>query len=250
MPQEGDIVRNRRTGAMAVWRGGQPVPMDGGAAPAATPAAPVVRYGPPPVVDPYKAEDQQMQRQAADRADAQFRATQAREDRRFQLEREKFEASRKEKSTDAPYSQSALDAFDRAIASAERLKKHPGFGAAVGSGFDPQSWGSYNPLWGDGKALGGTNAANFEAQLDAMKAQVFLPMVQSMKGMGALSNAEGQKLTDAIGALDQRMSEDEFKASLDRIVGDLKSYRDRGKAPSPSQPRKRLRYNPATGELE
>ena len=123
------------------------------------------------------------------------------------------------------YSQSALDAFDRAIDSANRLLKHPGASAAIGSGFDPQSWGSINPI--TGKAFGGTEAANFGAELDALKAQVFLPMVQSMKGMGALSNAEGQKLTDAIGAMDANMSEKAFKASLARIITDLKTYRDR-----------------------
>lgn len=124
------------------------------------------------------------------------------------------------------YSQSALDAFNRAISTADRLKTHPGLGAAVGSGFDPQSFGSYNPF--TGKALGGTNAAGFESELESMKAQVFLPMVQSMKGMGALSNAEGEKLTAAIGSLNPNMPEEQFKASLDRIMGDLKTYRDRG----------------------
>jgi hypothetical protein len=53
-------------------------------------------------------------------------------------------------------------------------------------------------------------------------------MVQSLKGMGSLSNAEGQKLTDAIGALNQNMPEEQFKASLDRIMKDLIVYRDRG----------------------
>lgn len=124
------------------------------------------------------------------------------------------------------YSQSAIDAFDRAISTAQRLKSHPGFGAAVGSGFDPQSWGSFNPLTGG--AFAGTSARDFGSELDAMKAQVFLPMVQSMKGMGALSNAEGEKLTAAIGALDPGMSEDAFRASLDRIIGDLTTYRNRG----------------------
>lgn len=157
---------------------------------------------------------------------------------------------------DAPYSQSALDAFDRAIASAERLKRHPGLSAMVGSGFDPASWGSFSPLpFTDRETpFAGTKAADFKGELDAMKAQVFLPMVQSMKGMGALSNAEGEKLTAAIGALDTHMSEAAFKASLDRVVSDLKTYRDRGRGASahagkPAAP-KRLRYNPATGELE
>lgn len=122
---------------------------------------------------------------------------------------------------DAPYSQSALDAFDRAIDTATRLKTHPGLQAAVGAK------GITGGLLG-GWIVPGTNAADFAAELDAMKAQVFLPMVQSMKGMGALSNAEGEKLTAAIGALDPKQSEGQFQKSLDRIISDLKMYRDRG----------------------
>ncbi len=233
MPNEGDIVRNKRTGEQAVWRGGRPVPMGSGAAPAAR--GPV--YGAPPRPTPTPAPKQ-------------YEPPSGYMGGPDRLKPIPGGPADKPDPADAPYSQSALDAFDRAIGSAERLKRHPGLGAAVGSAFDPQSFGSYLPF-NDGKALGGTNAANFEAQLDALKAQVFLPMVQSMKGMGALSNAEGQKLTDAIGALDQRMSEGEFTGSLDRIVGDLKSYRDRGGSTAkPATAKKRLRYNPATGELE
>lgn len=139
--------------------------------------------------------------------------------------------------TDVAYSQSALDAFDRAIESARRLRNHKGLGAAVGSWFDPQAWGSVNMLTSPNLEKGekpadqyyrGTQARDFASQLDAMRAQVFLPMVQSMKGMGALSNAEGAKLTDAIGALDPGMSEAAFVESLDRIIGDLNMYRQRG----------------------
>lgn len=128
------------------------------------------------------------------------------------------------------YSQSAIDAFDRAIASAQRLKTHPGFNAYVGLP-------SINPL--DGQlgpyTVPGSAASDFRAELDAMKAQVFLPMVQSMKGMGALSNAEGQKLTDSIGALDPSMSEAGFAQSLDRIISDLTAYRNRGMPESTKQ---------------
>lgn len=131
------------------------------------------------------------------------------------------------------YSQSALDAFDRAIGTANRLLQHPGLSAAVGSGFDPSSWGTYNPI--TGKTFAGTDAADFGAELNAMKAQVFLPMVQSMKGMGALSNAEGEKLTAAIGALSTDQSEKQFKASLNRIVTDLKTYKQRGMPTSAGQ---------------
>ena len=157
------------------------------------------------------------------------------------------------------YSQSAMDSFNRAIDSGNRLLTARGGAAAIGSGFDPQAWGSFNPFTEAGRAgkpMAGTPAASYVAQLNAMKAQVFLPMVQSMKGMGALSNAEGDKLTAAIGALDTSMEEEEFTSSLHRILDDLKTYRDRAvetgkpaKAAPAGQP-KRLRYNPATGDLE
>ena len=124
-----------------------------------------------------------------------------------------------------PYSQSALDAFDRAISTADRLLASPGLSSAVGSGFDPASVGRINPLTGE--PFAGTQAADFSAELESMKAQVFLPMVQSMKGMGALSNAEGEKLTAAIGALNPNMSEEGFKSSLARIKEDLIGYRNR-----------------------
>lgn len=121
------------------------------------------------------------------------------------------------------YSQSALDAFDRAISTANRLGKHPGLNAAVGVP-------SINPLDGNlaGYIVPGSPAADFRAELDAMKAQVFLPMVQSMKGMGALSNEEGKKLTAAIGALTPSQSEGQFKQSLKRIIDDLNTYKARG----------------------
>lgn len=135
------------------------------------------------------------------------------------------------------YSASAIDAFNRAIDSGTRLLTDKGIGAAVGSGWDPQSWGSWRPYGVSDEDKGtakefyaGTSARDFAANLDAMKAQVFLPMVQSMKGMGALSNAEGAKLTAAIGALDTGMSEDAFKASLKRVIDDLTTYRDRAAA--------------------
>jgi len=162
-------------------------------------------------------------------------------------------AAKPDPKSDPGYSQSAMDAFNRAIDSANRLIKHPGFNAGVGVP-------SINPLDGNlaGYIVPGSNAADFRAELDALKAQVFLPMVQSMKGMGALSNAEGEKLTASIGALDTKMSEGAFRASLQRIIKDLQTYRDRTNAPAQlparaaSQPaqKKRLRYNPATGNLE
>jgi hypothetical protein len=127
--------------------------------------------------------------------------------------------------------QGSAASYDRAIASLDNLYKverdangkiiketqHPGLSAAVGAG-----WGMLGV-----PALAGTDRADFETALDTLKAQTFLPMVQSLRGMGALSDAEGKKLTDAIGALNPKMSEVAFKESLDRIKADLQSAKQR-----------------------
>jgi hypothetical protein len=70
-------------------------------------------------------------------------------------------------------------------------------------------------------AIPGTNAKGFQSQLDTFKAQAFIPMVSALKGMGALSDAEGKKLADAIGALNPEMPEKEFEASLKAVAKSL-----------------------------
>lgn len=108
----------------------------------------------------------------------------------------------------------ALASYETAVKTLDRLASHPGLSAAVGA---------KNPFAGSFGfyTLPGTQAANFNAELEAFKSQTFLPMVQSLRGMGALSDAEGKKLSAAVGALDPSMSEDEFKASAGRIRADL-----------------------------
>ncbi|MGJ0482053.1 phage DNA ejection protein [Pantoea agglomerans] len=106
--------------------------------------------------------------------------------------------------------QQTYDTLNTALGTIADLKASPGLGKAVG-------------LSSAFPTIPGSDAANFEATLDTFKAQTFLPMVQSMKGMGALSDAEGKKLTDAVGALSPKMSEAEFNRSLNRIEGQLRS---------------------------
>jgi hypothetical protein len=64
----------------------------------------------------------------------------------------------------------------------------------------------------------GTDARGFQAQLETFKAQTFIPMVSALKGMGALSDAEGKKLAAAVGALDPSMKEAEFEKELKRVA--------------------------------
>ena len=106
--------------------------------------------------------------------------------------------------------QGAVDTFSTALDSLGELEKSPGLSKAVGvrSAFP---------------TIPGSDAANFEARLDTFKAQTFLPMVSSLKGMGALSDAEGKKLSDAVGALSPKMSEEAFRSSIGKIRSQLES---------------------------
>lgn len=106
--------------------------------------------------------------------------------------------------------QGAVDTFSTALDSLGEIEKSPGLSKAVGvrSAFP---------------TVPGSDAANFEARLDTFKVQTFLPMVASLKGMGALSDAEGKKLSDAVGALSPKMSEDAFRSSIGKIRTQLES---------------------------
>lgn len=92
---------------------------------------------------------------------------------------------------------------------AQSLIDHPGRTTATGKS------ALFNPL------QYGTDAADFLAELESFKAKTFVPMVSQLKGMGALSDAEGKKLTAAVGALDEKMSETGFKSSLQKILNEL-----------------------------
>lgn len=113
----------------------------------------------------------------------------------------------------------AVDSYNTSLQSLDRLAKHPGLSSAVGATLQPRI-----PYVGE---IPGTNKADFMAELDTFKSQTFLPMVQNLRGMGALSDAEGKKLTDAVGALNPNMSEKAFKESLTRIKADLTRARAR-----------------------
>lgn len=114
--------------------------------------------------------------------------------------------------------QGLVQSFDTALDTLDTLNKHPGKKAAVGFGGSQLSM------------IPGTDAAGFAAQLETFKAQTFLPQVQALKGMGALSDAEGRKLEASVGALTQSMKLEEFNAQIQKIKADLQRARDRLKA--------------------
>lgn len=156
------------------------------------------------------------------------------------------EAADEKKRAAEQQKQGIVSSFDSALDTLDILSKHPGKKAAVGFGGAQLSM------------IPGTDAAGFAAQLETFKAQTFLPQVQALKGMGALSDAEGKKLTAAVGALSQSMKQSEFDAQIAKIDRDLKAARARAiaglqNAPTPSAPVTPVatkRWNPQTGQLE
>jgi hypothetical protein len=123
--------------------------------------------------------------------------------------------------------QGRIASFESALDTLDLLSKHPGKKDVVGA-----------VTGGVMSIIPGTNAAGFASQLETFKAQTFIPQVAALKGMGALSDAEGKKLTAAVGALDTKMKPAEFDASVARIKADLEAAKQRAmQAPgSPKQP--------------
>lgn len=107
----------------------------------------------------------------------------------------------------AKISNAAVDAVatvDASIEAVDRLMDHKGLNAAVGLS-------SVTPT------IPGGNAADFEAILENVQSRAFLSEVEKMKGLGALTEAEGKKLVSAVGALRLDMSEKQFRDELSRI---------------------------------
>lgn len=136
--------------------------------------------------------------------------------------------------------QGRVAAFDSALDTLDVLSKHPGKKDVVGA------------LTGGVRSMiPGTDAAGFAAQLETFKAQTFIPQVAALKGMGALSDAEGKKLTAAVGALDPKMKTKEFDAQIAKIKADLEAAKQRAltmpgmpkQAAQPATPTKVVKFS-------
>lgn len=104
-----------------------------------------------------------------------------------------------------------------AFTQVDQLLKHPGLKAVVG-------WP--NPLKG---GLGfaevpNSPAAGFRARLDQLKGGAFLEAYTTLKGGGAIANAEGEKAQAAVARMSTAQSEAEFKEAMT----DYKSAVQRG----------------------
>lgn len=90
---------------------------------------------------------------------------------------------------------------ENALTLIDRLKKHPGFSSAIGVSLTPGF-------------LPATDRKGAEAIIDQLKGQAFLNAIQQLRGLGALSDAEGAKLQQAAVRLDASQSEADFTKAL------------------------------------
>jgi len=120
------------------------------------------------------------------------------------LEANKVAQEQKKRDTVAQQ-ESTIARFDNALNTINKIESSPGFSAAVGARL---------PFVDQ---LPGSEAQETIGLIDTLKSQSFLNEIGQMKGMGALSNAEGAKLESAISSLNRDMKEDAFKRSLQSI---------------------------------
>lgn len=126
----------------------------------------------------------------------------------------------------------------------DKIKRHPGL--KMGTGL-----GSY------ANAIPGTPGYDFQNLVDQAKSGAFLSAIQQMRGMGSLSNAEGDAATRAVNRINTATSTDAFLDALSdyqTIVqqGIERAQRNINEGATTQQGggSKRLKFNPATGELE
>jgi hypothetical protein len=122
------------------------------------------------------------------------------------------------------------DQAEAAFAAGRELVEHPGFEATVGA---PNPFkGGFGPLG----TFPGSRARDFTSRLDNTKAQAFLQAFETLKGAGAITEAEGKAATQALANLDTSVSEEQFKKNLQSYLDVIKRGYDRTQKTANIQP--------------
>jgi len=85
----------------------------------------------------------------------------------------------------------------------------------------------------------GQDTADFEGLIENLKSQAFLAQIPNIKGMGALSNAEGEKLQNALQNFDLKQSPERLKTNLQeaaRLITKARSNIEKRYGAAPSAP--------------
>jgi hypothetical protein len=128
-------------------------------------------------------------------------------------------AEQKQKSEIAKYEmqqQTAVtkDKSERFVNMLNELKNHEGFSGLFGA--------TITPTW-----IPGTDAADAKVLFDQIEAMGFMEAIKDMKGMGALSDAEGSRASAAFIGIKPDMSEKAAKAKIDEVIQYIQKGQER-----------------------
>jgi hypothetical protein len=114
-----------------------------------------------------------------------------------------------------------VQAADETLGFIDEVRKHPGLDMGTGAS---------SVL----NMVPGTSGYDFQNRVDQLLSGGFLTAIDQLRGMGALSNAEGQTATRAISRMDTATSKEEFLAALTDYERVVKAGRDRAAARLPA----------------
>jgi len=121
---------------------------------------------------------------------------------------------------------------DYLITKIDQLVAHPGFEVSVGSQLGPSmGFGMFK------EPVRGTDAAGWFARFKEVQGQSFLQAIENLRGMGALSNMEGETATKAIQRMSVSMSEAEFKEAAKDFQDIIRRGIDRNRSKLGQEPK-------------
>jgi hypothetical protein len=120
-------------------------------------------------------------------------------------EKDKIELAQKEKDIATRQADTLAKSQDF-LSTLERLEKHPGFNELFGMSAIPWQ-----------RKIPGSEGAGANAVFKQLEGKGFLESIQAMKGMGALSNAEGEKVSAAFLGITPEMKETEVRERIQEI---------------------------------
>lgn len=137
-----------------------------------------------------------------------------------------------------------IQAADNALALTAKIRTDPNID--WGTGFSSV-----------GNVIPGTPGYDFQNIVDQATSGAFLTAIQQMRGLGSLSNAEGGAATAAVTRMKTATSKEAFLSAVDDYDTIINQGKSRAAArvngavtSSPEGKGSRLKFNPATGELE
>ena len=134
---------------------------------------------------------------------------------------------------------------DYLITKVNELITHPGFETSVGRKGLSYGFGlSKEPL------LEGTDASDWQARFKEVGGQSFLQAIENLRGLGALSNQEGESATKAIQRMNTSQSEREFKAAAEDFNEIIQRGIDRNRSKLGQKPKYGTKSESETAEIK